>query len=269
VRIGRGVGEGIASGAARTLAALAPEGVVGRARARRTEAIAPVAPSSPCPLWLGPEAAGALIHALASSAFTAHAYRDGSSFLRQLLGTQIFDRRLTLVDDGTEAAGLPMPFDLEGAAKRRVELIGAGTPRTPALDQRHAALFGMAATGHAAGGDDARAENLFLLPGEASDADLARAAQGGIFVAELSPLCTLPPDGRRFSAVARGVRSVHADGSFTALPDLRCEDSLVRALSHVLAVGAAAVLTNPGDALYGGVSSPALVLDAVPIAAAR
>src|SRR5262245_19016955 len=118
------------------------------------------------PLCLAPEAVGALVHALAGAAFTAHAYRDGTTVLRQLLGTQVFDRRLTLVDDGQDPSGMPFPFDFEGTTKRRVELVAQGTPKTPALDQRHAALFGLAATGHAAGGDDARAENLFLLAGE-------------------------------------------------------------------------------------------------------
>lgn len=269
VRSGRGPGEGIASGAARALDGLAAAEVVARARARRAPpSAAAVLPSGASPVWLSPEATGELFALLAASAFTAHAYRDGSTFLRQLLGTQVFDRRLTLVDDGQDPAGLPFPFDFEGAAKRRVELITAGTPRTPALDERHAALFGLPSTGHAAGGDDARAENLLLLPGEASEAELARAAAGGLFVAELAGIESLPPDGRRFTAVARGVRRVSEAGLAEALPDGRIDDSLLRALSHVLAVGGTTVSTAPRDPFLGGVVAPALVLDAVPAPAA-
>ncbi len=272
VRSGRGPQAGEASGAARSLAGLDAPAVVARARGRRLTAEtadgtpaadAPAPPDSPVALWLAPEATAQLLHALASTAFTAHAYRDGSSFLRQLLGTQVFDRRLTLYDDGTEAAGLPFPFDLEGSAKRRVDLIAAGTPRTPALDQRHAALFGLPATGHASGGDDARAENLFLAPGDAGEADLRSTAGGGIFVAALDRLRTLPPNGARFTALTRGTRRVLADGTMVALPDLVWEDSLLRALSHVLALGSDTVLTAPAGGFLGGVRSPALVIDAV------
>jgi predicted Zn-dependent protease len=271
VRSGRGAGEGLASGAARTLAGLALAEVVARARSRRAAAsegtVEPVGalPGGAIPVWFSPEAVGELIHLLASTTLTAHAHRDGSSFLRHLLGTQVFDRRLTLIDDGLEASGMPFPFDLEGAAKRRIELIAAGTPRTPALDQRHAALFGMPATAHAAGGDDARAENLFLLGGESSFDDLARAAAGGIFVADLERTSVLPPEGRRFSAIARGVRRVTAEGVSEPLPDFRFEDSLPRGFAHVLAVGNETVLTSPGDPFYGGVRAPALVIDAVSI----
>ncbi len=266
VRSGRGAESGWSSGAARSLAGLGAELVVARARERRaTEepATEPAALALPTPLWLSPEAAAQLVHLLASTAFTAHAYRDGSSFLRHLLGTQVFDRRLTLYDDGSDASGLPFPFDLEGTAKRRVDLIASGTPRTPALDQRHAALFGLSATGHAAGGDDARAENLFLAPGEAGTAELLGATGGGVFVAALERLRTLPPDGSRFTAVARGVRRLRPDGTRAVLPDLHWDESLLRALSHVLAVGAETLLSAPGGGFLGGVRAPALVIDAV------
>ncbi|MEO8505231.1 MAG: metallopeptidase TldD-related protein [Acidobacteriota bacterium] len=261
VRSGKGAGVGLASGAGRSLASLGAEGIVARARSRRTSTEPGAPPTGPLPVWLSPEATGTLMHVLARTAFTAHRYRDGSSFLRQHLGTHVFDRRLTLIDDGTDVAGMPFPFDLEGTAKRRVELIGEGTPRTPALDQRHAALFGLQATGHASGGDDARAENLFLLPGEASKEDLLAAAAGGIFVAALEDCVTHPPLGTLLRARARGVRAVTREGINQPLPDLVLEDSLLRALSHVLALGQERVLTSHGDEILGGVLSPALVTD--------
>ena len=265
----QGAGAGLASGAGRSLAGLAAEGIVARARSRRTSAELGVTPTGPVPVGLSAEASGTLRHVLARTAFTAPHFRDGSSFLRQLLGTHVFDRRLTLVDDGTDAAGMPFPFDLEGTAKRRVELIAEGTPRTPALDQRHAALFGLQATGHASGGDDARAENLFLLSGEASKDELQAAAAGGIFVAALEDCVTHPPLGTLLRARARGVRAVTREGITQPLPDLVLEDSLLRALSHVLALGQERVLTSHGDEVLGGVLSPALVTDSWSFAPGR
>ena len=68
---------------------------------------------------------------------------------------------------------------------------------------------------------------------------------------------------RRSASVRRsdGVRAVTREGVMQPLPDLVLEDSLLRALSHVLALGQERVLTSHGDEVLGGVLSPALVTD--------
>ena len=116
-----------------------------------------------------PEATGQICDILNRVAFSAIAYYHGSSFLREHLDDQVFDRGFNLRDDGTDTSGLAFPFDLEGTAKRPVDMISKGTPKTPAVDQRQAAQLGLSATAHAIGGNDARAMNLFMLPGESDD----------------------------------------------------------------------------------------------------
>ena len=147
VRAGAGPGGGLAVEAARSLAALGAEAVFERARERRSQDAIGGAPAEPTAAVLSPEATAALVELLNHEAFSAAAYYDGSSPLREHLGVQVFDRALNLRDDATDPAGLPFPFDLEGTPKRRVELIEQGTPRTPALDQRQAAVLGLQPTG--------------------------------------------------------------------------------------------------------------------------
>ena len=263
VRHGRGVGAGWAAAAARRLDELAPAEVFARARERSLGGDPATLPALPAPLWLGPEAVATLLRLLNRSAFTAHAYRDGTSFLREHLGVQVFDRKLTLVDDATDPEGMPFPFDLEGTAKRPVEIVACGTPRTPALDQRHAAMLGLRPTAHASGGDDARAENLFLRAGESGEADLAAATAGGIFGGWLEHPEVHDSKRVGFRAVLRGARVVASGGLGAPLPDLVWEDSLLRVFSALAAVGTQRTRLRGDDLLLGGVVTPAVVVTEV------
>jgi predicted Zn-dependent protease len=263
VRHGRGLGAGWAGHAARRLDELDPARVFERARANASEGAAAALPALPAPLWLAPEAVATLLRLLNRCAFTAHAYRDGTSFLREHLGVQVFDRQLTLVDDATDPAGMPFPFDLEGTAKRPVEIVSAGTPRTPALDQRHAAMLGLQPTAHASGGDDARAENLFLRPGGADDAALAAVTTGGIYAGWLEHPEVHEPRRVQFRAVVRGARRVESGGLGAPLPDLVWEDSLLRVFSALQAVGSVARRLRGDDLLLGGIVTPAIVVSEV------
>jgi predicted Zn-dependent protease len=162
VRCGKGPGAGRAASSSRTLRGLEAEAVRDRARKRHGEGATAEPPRDKTSVVLAPEATIRLIELLQQIAFSASSYHDGLSFLREHLGVQVFDRRINLRDDGTDSSGLPFPFDFEGTPKRPVDLIVNGTPKTPALDQRQAALLGLPPTGHAVAGNDALAQNIFL-----------------------------------------------------------------------------------------------------------
>mgnify|MGYP001603489347 CR=1 FL=1 len=262
---GQGPGAGSASQAARVLTELDPAALGARARSRAAPPGSPVAsePNGPIALWLSPEATATLIRYVARTSFTAHSYRDGTSFLRDHLGVQVFDRRIALRADGSDPRGMPFPFDLEGTAKQPVDLIVAGTVRTPALDQRHAALLGLPSTGHAVGGDDARPEHLFLLGGEAGESDLAAAAQGGLFINELAGFELYDPRGANFRVRCNGVRRVQAGKLSEPVPDLLWQANVLAAFANVLAVGRESVRVADDGDWVGATVAPGLVLGEV------
>ena len=170
-------GAGRAAGAARSLAALSPREIVERARLREGPAEVAAAPNGAAPLLLAPEAAAALVALLNRLAFSSTAFRDGTSLLcdgAHRLGHQIFQRSISLRDDGTDTSGLPFPFDLAGALKLPVDLIADGVALGPALDHRLALELGRAPTPHVVSPGEAIASNLFLLPGERGDGELAQ-----------------------------------------------------------------------------------------------
>jgi predicted Zn-dependent protease len=259
-RIGRRPGGGRAASAARSLDGLDIGRVFERAKQRHASGQEADLTSGPRPIVLSAEATAGLCDILNRVAFSAVSYYQGSSFLREHLDVQVFDRAIHLRDDATDPSGLPFPFDLEGTAKRPVDLILKGAPKTPAVDQRQAAQLGLEATAHAIGGNDARAMNLYLAPGDLSEEQLLEAAEGGLWIGWLDQVECFEPSRVQVRAVARGVRRI-ADGKLAeGLPDLVWEDSLLRAFSNLLGVGSEPVLRISHDGVLGGISTPAMAI---------
>jgi predicted Zn-dependent protease len=262
-RAGSQPGGGRATAASRSLTGLALRQVVERSRQRHGSGALGELPTEPVPAVLSPETAAALCDIVNRVAFSAISYYDGSSFLRQHLNVQVFGRDFSLRDDATDPAGLPFPFDLEGSAKRPVDLIFKGTPKTPALDQRQAALLGLKSTAHAIAGNDARALNLFLSTGSADEEELLRAADGGVWIGWLDHLECFEPTRVQIRTHARGVRRIRDGRLAEPLPDLVWEDGLLRTFSSLLAVGKETVLCSSPEGYLGGISAPALAISGV------
>jgi predicted Zn-dependent protease len=265
IRLGRtalGEGAGGAAGAARALSGLPLDDLSAAALARSVEARGEPARSD-APMVLSPEATARFFDALARALFAAHAYRGGGILPREHWGVQMFDRALSLRDDGLDPAGLAFPFDLDGSVKRPVDLVRDGAPRTPTLDERHAALLGLPATAHASGGDDAMAENLFVAPGQARDEDLLAAAGDGTWIGRLESVkvaLTRPP---LLSARAQQLRAIR-DGRLAGwLPDALWTVNPLNALARLPALGAVRrTLVGGGSAagLLGATTAPGVVL---------
>lgn len=263
VKVGRKPGAGRSVDAARRFGALDPKALIDRARS--TNATGPLTelPAAPFPVLLAPAVVIELVDLLSQTSFSAISYYEGTSFLREHINIQVFDRRFHLKDDGTDPGGLPFPFDLEGTAKHPVDLIAKGAPKTPTLDQRQAAVLGLPPTAHAIGGNNARAENLFLMPGTDSWDDLLAAADGGVFIGWLDNVEIFEPRRVGFRARARGVRRIQNGALGAAVPDFIWEDSLLREFSALQGIGTDTARRLGDDGYLGGISAPALAVGAV------
>jgi predicted Zn-dependent protease len=262
---GRWPGAGRAAGAARTLAALAPQAVRERALRRHAPRSAGVVgpADAAVPMVLAPEAAARLIDLLNRCALSAASFHDGTSFLLPCLDRQVLHPAISVRDDGTAPCGLPFPFDLAGALKRPVDLIAAGVALTPAVDDRLALALGRPPTPHRIGMDETMASHPHLLPGDGAEEALLAAAEGGVWVGALDGLECFDPHALRFRAVARGARRIAGGIRERALPDLLWEDDLRDVLSRVLGVGTAPVAVATGDLFLGATSAPALAVERV------
>ena len=262
-RVSRAPGTGRAAGASRFLNLLEPRAVVERARSLHASDEVAGLPALPITIVLSPEATSELIDILNRVAFSAISYYSGSSFLREHLDVQVFDRSINLRDDAADPRGLSFPFDLEGAPKRPIHLILKGSPKTPALDQRQAAQLGLAPTAHAIGGNDARAMNLFLDTGEVSDSELIRSVNNGLWIGWLDHVECFEPSRVQVRARASSVRRIESGKLSSAIPDLIWEDSLLRAFSNLVGIGSSQVQRISQDGFLGGISTPSMAFSGV------
>src|SRR5690606_28989944 len=117
--------------------------------------------------------------------FNGKAHAEGTSFVH--LGEAQWDAAVELWDDATDPRALGDPFDAQGTAKLRHDLVRAGVSVGLTHDRRSARLAGAEPTGHAVGSDafGGVATDLFLGGGEHSPDDLIGAVERGLLVTDL------------------------------------------------------------------------------------
>jgi PmbA protein len=123
-------------------------------------------------------------------AISGPAIARGTSFLKEKLNQQIFPKGITIVDDPHRRRGQrSRPFDGEGVANHRWELVRDGILTTWLLDLRSARQLGLKTTGHASRGTSSPPNpsptNVWLEPGALSPKELMADIKSGFYVSEL------------------------------------------------------------------------------------
>ena len=123
-------------------------------------------------------------------AFNGKAVLEGASPLKDKLGEQVFDKRLSLWDDATVAYGVgSYPFDDEGVPSQRLPLVANGVVTSFLYDLQAAALAGTKSTGNgrrAGGGFPSPAiSSLVLKKGEMSFQAMVKDMKEGLIVEEV------------------------------------------------------------------------------------
>ena len=141
------------------------------------------------PVVYDPRVAGGMLRHL-MGAIRGPAVARGTSFLKDRLGEQVFAKGITIVDDPHRARGhKSKPFDGEGLANQRRELVADGVLTTWVMDLASARQLGLRSTGHAARGTSGppgpAATNLYMEPGTLSQDELIADIGQGFFVTEL------------------------------------------------------------------------------------
>lgn len=145
--------------------------------------------SGPTPVVFDPRVGGSLVsHLINAMAGPSIARR--ASFLLDRLGEQLFDGGITVVEDPLRPRGLrSRPFDGEGLATARRNLVEGGRITSWLLESASARQLGLAPTGHASRGHGGppgvAVSNLHLAAGTVSPAALMADIKDGIYVTEL------------------------------------------------------------------------------------
>src|SRR3546814_568453 len=125
-----------------------------------------------------------------AAAISGPSIARGTSFLKDKLDRQVVAKGITIVDDPHRPHGLASkPFDGEGLANRRMNIIDDGRLTTWVLDLSSARQLGLESTGHAARGTSSppspSTSNLYMEPGRLSPAELMADIQDGFYVTSL------------------------------------------------------------------------------------
>ncbi|HJW42340.1 MAG TPA: TldD/PmbA family protein [Rhizomicrobium sp.] len=147
------------------------------------------AKSQSVPIVYDPRVSGGLVGHLAG-AISGSSIARGVSFLKDMMGKQIFAPSINVIDDPHRLRGLrSKPFDGEGVANRRWALIENGVLKTWLLESASARQLGLETTGHAArgtGGPPAPSPtNLYMEPGTLTPQALMSDIKQGFYVTEL------------------------------------------------------------------------------------
>jgi predicted Zn-dependent protease len=171
--------------------------------------------------------------------FSALAVQEGRSFVE--IGKQIGSELVSIVDDGSDPAGLPMAFDYEGVAKQRVGLVEHGVCRGVVYDSQTAARDHRASTGHGLPAPNTFGPfpiNMLMAPGTASRDELIGGLDRGLLVTRFHYTNPVHPKLAIVTGMTRdGTFLVEGGKCVGPVRNLRFTQSYLRALGGVVAVG--------------------------------
>ena len=141
------------------------------------------------PVVFDPRISGSLVGHLAGAA-NGSAVARKTSFLREKLGERIFHNGIAIIDDPLRKRGQrSRPFDAEGVATRKLNLVEDGVLKTWILDCATARELNLQTTGHAQRAVSSvpapGPSNLYLAPGVDRPDELIAAVTDGFYVTDL------------------------------------------------------------------------------------
>lgn len=200
---------------------------------------------------LMPYAVSDMINMLVWMGFGAKEYQEGRSWVCGKLGQKVVSESISLWDDGLDPRTIISPFDSEGIARQRVDLIKNGAANAVLYDSYTAHLEGKQSTGHAPRG---RGHNLIMAPGEASIDDMVASTKRGVLVTRLHYTNIAHQMSASFTGMTRDGTFLIEDGRIIRpVKNMRFTQSITQALSDTQMVGSELKLED-------GVLAPALKL---------
>ncbi len=209
---------------------------------------------------LEPAAVATLMGFLARLGFSALAVQEGRSFLCGKIGQRIVDERITMWDDATDPAGIPMAFDFEGVPKRRLSLLRRGVAENVVHDSFTAGREGKKSTGHAIPGGfgEPMPTHLFVASGEATLEEMIASTRRGILVTRFHYVNPVHPVKTIITGMTRDGTFLIENGRVTRpVKNFRFTESILNALNQVELVGKDRELHG---GRLGGIMVPALKL---------
>ena len=173
-----------------------------------------------------------------SGVFSADNAQKGLSLLGERVGDTIASPLVTLTDDPLMPMGLgSCPFDREGAATYRKNVIENGVLTTLLHNRKTAKKAGVKTTGNAAGAGRVAPSNLYIAPGEKTCEQLLEDMGDGLYLTEVSGLhAGANPVSGDFSLLSRGFE-VRGGKCVRAVEQFTVAGNFYKLLETIEAVG--------------------------------
>ena len=211
---------------------------------------------------LDPYATSDLLEMLAFDGMSALAVQEGRSWMNGRIGQKVMAANVTIVDNGLDRAGWPLPFDFEGVPKASVAIVEEGVLKSPVYDSFTAGREpGRRSTGHstpaAPGGRwGPLALNLFLRPGSDSVCSMIRSTERGLYISRFWYTRPVHPRDVVVTGMTRDGTFMIRHGEIAyPVKSMRFTQSYVDALNEVEAIGNEPRLLRTN---LGTVSAPAV-----------
>jgi predicted Zn-dependent protease len=200
---------------------------------------------------LDPYATSDLLMTMAVDGMSALAFQEERSWLNGRIGEKILSPLITIVDDGLDPDGMPIPFDAEGQSKQRVTVVDAGVCRGPVFDSYTAGRAKNAvSTGHAMESSTERMGplpmNLFLRPGTSNLEEMISSTKHGLYITRFWYTRTVHPRDVVVTGMTRDGTYIVRNGEIVgAAKSMRFTQSYLQALEGTHSVG------RSGKTLWG------------------
>lgn len=195
--------------------------------------------------------------------FAATAVADQRSCFHKRLGKQLFDKRISIVDDVYHPLQLGAPFDGEGMPRQRVVLVDRGVPRNLVYSRSSAKRAGKKSTGHGFALPNEYGEapmNLVFAGGDTTVDAMIASTNRGLLVTRLWYIREVDPYEKVMTGMTRdGLYLVENSKVTGAVRNFRFNQSILEMLRNVEQLGPAAHAT--GEEAFEMVVPPMKVRD--------
>jgi len=187
---------------------------------------------------LSPDAVSEILNYTGYSAFNGKMIMEGKSFVCHNKGKKIFPETITVSDDPFDELTLPIPFDLVGYPRERIDLIKNGVVEDGVYDHSTALRYNRKCTGNTLPPEytsfGALPFNLTMKGGNNSFEELISNTKRGIYISRLHYVNMLNPMSVQLTGMTRDGTFLIEDGKMIkAIKNMRFNTSVIDMLKAV------------------------------------
>jgi predicted Zn-dependent protease len=198
-----------------------------------------------------------LLEMMGMDGMSALAFQEERSWLNGRLGERILAENVTILDDGHDDAGIPIPFDEEGQPKHVVPIVNAGVCSGMVHDSFTAGRqAGAVSTGHATALSPTERpgplpRNLFMRGGTSNVDEMIASTKNGLYITRFWYTRTVHPRDVVVTGMTRDGTFLVRDGEIAGpVKSMRFTQSYLAALANTLAIGSACKTVRNENAAF-------------------